>query len=329
PSTTPRPLGRTRIAKVDGTPAVDRGANHLGADDNVIALDLDGHLRWTTETGPVRSAPLVTETVLFVGSARGLLLALDRATGSVRWKFVTDGNAGILTAPILVGDRIIFEATDNNVYALTARNGQLRWKFTRPDGSLGYASPTADRGAILVAGESTLYLLDPKTGQSPWKSFVGGKALTGPLVDGDRIIVAADGRGVNALDRTDAGVLWNFTGKSPGDWFGQPLLAGGTVYVHTYRRFTYALDARTGRFKWSARTAESSVTQPALDARRSTLYLTSDAVGDVPTLTALDAASGRKRWDAALGPIVGSPVIVEDRLLVGSTNGFLYAFGLK
>ncbi|MDX1934245.1 MAG: hypothetical protein SFU56_16715, partial [Capsulimonadales bacterium] len=36
--TTPRPLWRTRIGKVEGTPAVDRGDIYIGADDNVIAL---------------------------------------------------------------------------------------------------------------------------------------------------------------------------------------------------------------------------------------------------------------------------------------------------
>src|SRR5262245_24817857 len=51
-----------------------------------------GGVKWRTQTGDaVRSSPAVTGRRIYVGSGDGHLYALDRATGSVVWRFDAGG----------------------------------------------------------------------------------------------------------------------------------------------------------------------------------------------------------------------------------------------
>jgi outer membrane protein assembly factor BamB len=325
----PRLLWHTQLGRMESTPVVQGDELFVVANGNLIALDTEGHIQWTSDIGPVQTVPAIADKAVYVGTTRGVFYALDRQSGTPLWKFVTDGNATLLTPPILSGDRLCFESTDNNLYALSYHNGQLRWKFNRPDGSLGYSGPAVEGDTIYIAGETTLYSLDPTSGKQNWKAYIGGKSQSIPLADTERVYVGGDGTGLNAFSRKDGSLAWMFRGKSEGDWFGTPLLASGTIYVSTYRRFVYALDAATGRFKWSGSVMGTALCQPAIDTKRGVLYVTSTTLGDSPSVTAFNSHTGRKLWDYNLGYIGGSPVVVGDRLYVASTNGSLYAFGLK
>ena len=202
-----------------------------------------------------------------------------------------------------------------------------------PDGSLGYSSPVLDGGAVFVCGENTLYKLGASDGKELWRTPVGGKSLGTPSVDGGRVFVGGDaGAGITALDVQSGKALWTFgglPGTTSGEWFGSPLATGGMVYVSTYNRYVYALDAQTGRVKWSYRLLGNALARPTLDAKRNVLYVTSITFRDNPTITALDARSGAKLWDGKAGYVAASPVLAGDRLYVASTNGYLYAFGVR
>ena len=190
-----------------------------------------------------------------------------------------------------------------------------------------------DNGAVFVCGENTLYKLGASDGKEIWRTPVGGKSLGTPSVDGSRVFVGGDGAGITALDAQTGKALWTFgglPGTSPlgatsGEWFGPPLAAGGTVYVSTYGRFVYALDAQTGRVRWSARVLGAALARPALDAKRSVLYVTSITFRDNPTVTAFDTRTGAKLWEAKAGYVAAPPVLAGDRVYVASTNGYLYS----
>lgn len=361
--TAPRLLWKTFLRRVDGSPAAIEETVYIGAGTSLHQLDSGGRTSWTTETGPQQSSPTFDDTRVFIGSDAGTVYALNRKTGGVLWKF----NAGgpIQTRPTLANGRVIVESSDNTVYALDAQTGGLKWKFTRPDGALGYSSPVFDgsaepdapvpdsapkpgeaivantpatpapstngqpTGAVYVGGDSNLYRLDAQTGREVWRVPVGGKSLSTATAAGGRVYVGSDGAGVVALNRKDGSPAWSFLGKVPKDWFGPPLVAGDTVYVSTYNRYVYALDAATGKQKWSQRLLGNALARPALDVRRNTLYVTSATFRDNPTLTALDAKNGNKLWDFRMGYVSGSPLVTGNRLYIGSTTGFFYAFRLN
>jgi outer membrane protein assembly factor BamB len=323
--TKPRLLWKTFLRRCDSTPVALASAVYTGAGSYLYQLDSGGRTLWATETGSQQSSPALDETRVYIGSDRGVLYAVDRRTGQVAWRF-TAGNT-LLTPPAVGGGRVYAESTDNNVYAVDARKGALRWKFARPDGSLGYSGPVYTRDSLFVGGESTLYSLDPATGKERWRAAAGGKSLSTPAVGGRRVFAGGDGSGLSAF--SEAGKpLWSFPGKAGGDWFGPPLYAAGTVYVTTYQRYVYAVDALTGKAKWSARVSGSALAAPALDTGRSVLYVTAQTFRKNPTLWAFAARTGTELWSYPAGSINKSAAVRGDRLYVGSLDGYFYAFSL-
>jgi outer membrane protein assembly factor BamB len=292
-------------------------------------LDAEGRTQGRTDTGPQLAGPAYDPNRAYVATDKGTLYAFNRALNAEAWHFNTDGGASLLTTPAVGAGRVYFEATDNNVYCVDAARGQLKWKFPRPDGSLGYSAPVFLEDSVYVCGETTAYRLNASDGKEVWKSYIGGKSLSTLETGGGRLYLGGDGVGLVALSPTNGSVLWSFTGKYPGDWFGTPLYAGGVVYVSTYNRMVYAVDATTGKAKWSYQVLGSALSRPAIDVKRQTLYVTSGTYRDNPTLTAINIRTGKKAWDYKLGHATGSPVVAGDRLYVGSNAGFLFAFGLK
>jgi eukaryotic-like serine/threonine-protein kinase len=339
PKPTPRPepvfkkptlLWKTFLRRVDGTPALVGMVSFIGAGNYLHQLDSGGRTLWATETGNQQSTPVYDEKRVYIGSDRGNLYAISRQTGKEVWKYPAGENATIVTQPAVGAGRVYFEATDDNVYAVEAVTGTLKWKFTRPDGSLGYSSPVFANDRVYVCGETTLYCLDAETGEEKWKAYLGGKSQGTPVVDGETVYVGGDGTGLSAVNATNGEIRWTFKGKSDKDWFGTPLVAGGLVYVTTYNRYVYALDPDAkGRQKWVYQLLGNSLSRPAYDPKRKVVYVSSITFRDNPTLTALDARAGKKLWDYKMGYVNGSPVVEGDRLFVGSTNGYYYAFSLK
>lgn len=328
----PSLLWRTSIKRGDATAAVDTDGAFVAGGSTVYRLDSEGHTDWSTDIGPTQSEIALDPRRVYVGSDRGTVYALDRQTGALVWKN-TNVSGAVRMAPLVVGSRVIVESNDNNVYGLDAVTGTLKWLFTRPDGSLGYSAPVSAAGnSVLICGEATLYRLDATTGKEIWHSNLGGKALGTAAVSGNRVYVAGDGSGLVALDLATGERLWRFrvgNEKVGPDWFGSPLVAAKTLFVSTYRYNIYALDPASGRVKWSTKLLGPALARPALDEKRNVLYVTSGTFRDNPTLTAFNARNGARLWEYKLGYVTASPVVYDDRLYLGSTNGYFYAFSIK
>jgi outer membrane protein assembly factor BamB len=300
----------------------------LGAANYLYQVDSGGRTLWALETGAVQSSPALDDTKAYIGTDKGILFGVNRKTGQTAWQF-TGATGSLLTRPAVSDKSVVIESSDNTVYGVDPASGKQKWKFVRPDGSLGYAAPrVGGTDALYSCGETTLYRLNLETGKEKWHTYIGGKSTSTPDVGGGRVYVGGDGTGISAFSQDDGKALWNFKGIKADDWFGAPLYAGGTVYVATYNRYVYAVDAATGTVKWSYRPLGASLSQPALDAKRGVLYVTSTTFKDNPTITALDIKTGKSLWSYRAGYINGSPIISEDRLYVGSTNGYYYCFAL-
>ena len=260
----PKLLWKTLVKPVEGGILYGGDALFLGGGTTLHKLDEDGRPQWTAEVGEQRAAAALDDRRVFFGGEKGTLYAFTQRSGSLLWQFTSETGAAIQNAPAVGGGKVFVECLDNNLYALNAANGQLLWKFPRPDGSLGYSAPLFDSGAVYIAGETTLYKLDAATGKELWKAFVGGKSLSTPALSDKAVIVGGDGTGVSAFARDSGKPLWNFPGKSEGDWFGTPLVAGNRVCVGTYKGFVYALNAAAGTPRWAAPSSRPFPNPPRL-----------------------------------------------------------------
>jgi outer membrane protein assembly factor BamB len=112
------------------------------------------------------TVPAVTSTQLFQMSS-GTLQAVNLSTGSVQWSFTGDG--GLVTAPIVINNRVIVGSSAGKIYAVDAATGVSIWSSAAAAGmnatdEQNVSAPTSG----LAAGEG--YLIAPAGSKlSAWK----------------------------------------------------------------------------------------------------------------------------------------------------------------
>lgn len=285
------------------SPAVAGDTVFLPADDNrLYAVNArDGVLRWAVPLGAptmlkltdawdvFQSSPLVADGRVYVGSADGQVVALDAATGAVRWRFQT-GHV-VRSSPALADGRLFVGSFDGRVYAFEAATGKLLWARTTQEPGVPWqavqATPAVAGGLVWIGSRSTFtYGLDPATGTVRWRHpHKGSWAPSSAAVAGGLAFVGqSDGKTLSALD-AQGQAKWTL--RTPGATFASPALAGDTVYAATNDNYNLAAKGH---------------------------------------LLAVEAASGKVRWDVELPASAwSSPVVAGDTVYIGCANGWIYA----
>jgi outer membrane protein assembly factor BamB len=150
--------GGVRLAAehfLDSTAAVHDGNLFLGAGAEVVALGLNGSIRWRAEAGStVASSPAVAYGLVFVGTMGGEVLALDESNGRRVWKH--DMRASVLSSPTVADGYLLVGANNGTVHQLDAFSGESVWSF--PTGGAVVASPAVYDGMLFVAAQDgTVY----------------------------------------------------------------------------------------------------------------------------------------------------------------------------
>lgn len=193
--------------------------------------------------------------------------------------------------------------------------------------------PAIARGRLFVATDGgKLLALDSSTGAVDWRLSTGRCSAASPAIRGGTVYFALmaalpcghqprSGGRVIAVRARDGKTLWAF---SCGASESSPLVVGPTVYVGSRDGRLYALDARTGRERWSFQTAGEI--KGAAAFANGTVY-----VGSYDgRIYAIEARSGRLRWVATVGaPVYATPAIGAARLIVGTLAGDVYALDLS
>jgi outer membrane protein assembly factor BamB len=183
-------------------------------------------------------------------------------------------------------------------------------------------TPAAERDVLFCASEDgCLYALTERDGKLLWKVNSGAPIRLTPIVAGRRLVaVNSDGR-VLALDARSGQEVW---GQDLGALAGGgPALVGRRVVVPLRQGRLVGLSADTGELEWAAGLpAQIEATPIAVEG--GTVYVGSTE----GHLYAVDSAEGGVKWDFATGgPISASPSVAHGRLVCGSHDGAIYAFG--
>ncbi len=103
---------------------------HDGARSGAASTQLASEMEpaWETHLGGRLSAPVAALGMVFVALVdRHTLVAIDQATGQIRWQVTVGGR--IDTPPSVVQGRVIFGSADGWIYCLRAEDGELAWRF--------------------------------------------------------------------------------------------------------------------------------------------------------------------------------------------------------
>lgn len=363
------PAGRTLTSRISFTvcappagptagdwPQVGAGPDHEGVSATAVAPPLQA--AWTTAVGGslVLGTPVISGATVVVAHAdraagdHGGLVALDLATGAIRWQVTTP--YPVTAAPAIDGDTVVATLASGEVRGYALADGTPRWQQAIAVGvpSLAaslWAPPTISNGVVFAGVEGRFSALDVATGavlwsvdlqpQYPWLGSLAAPAIANDLV------LASFGRedGITAFSTAAGDKRWQL--KSALAVNAAPVVVGDVVYVATATGEVLSLDAPTGTVRW-----QRSLVSGGFDWAYAITAAPAYADGRlfVPTqwgaLIALDATTGNELWRTSTpgGPLetahyrsaqpgfAASPVVTGTTVWVGRPDGVLEALSV-
>lgn len=245
-------------SEILSAPAVGNGMVIVrGVDNRIIGFDAaTGEKRWnllrTVPSLTLRSAPgiIINGAVAYVAMPGGRMIALQSATGAVRWESSVGEPRGstelervadMSGMPVLIGSEICAVSYQGRVGCFETRNGNPRW--TKAFSST--AGIAVDERFVVAADDKgSVQALSRDTGSSVWTNkTLAYRGLTTPVSFG-RAVVVGDYQGyLHFLSREDGAMLARReTDGSPVT--GSPLLFDSNVIFQTHHGeiIAYAAD---------------------------------------------------------------------------------------
>lgn len=236
------------------------------------------------------------------------------------------GDPGRGAGPVLQGDTLV-AVTDENVVALSAETGEVRWEVAREPGSAGPAAIDGERVVYAEGAGSAgaVVAVSLEDGEEAWRIDTKSPVVGGVTVADDLAVVGGRDGTVRAIEVESGDEKWSF--EASGRVETPAAVADGFVIFvaeafKTGRATAYALDASTGKEEWSF-----SPQQVALGA--SPVAVGDDlavfGLGDL-SVRGLELAAGRERWSArSRAPFSAraAPAFAGD-VFIGDRVGHLY-----
>ena len=265
-------------------------------------------VKWKFPTGDrVVSSPVWHEGAIYFGGDDGNIYAVDAAERAATLE-ARDRWPGAIHAG---GKRRAVYAVsyDGKLYALDARNGSTRWKFT-----------TGGERRFEAKG---LHGMQPKnqTIPDPFDVF-----LSSPVVAQGAVYFGSGDGNLYALDAATGELRWKF---QTGDVVhASPAYADGVLFFGSWDSYFYAVEAATGKEKWRFHGGEDPLIHNQVGFQSSPAV-----VGGVvytgcrdAQLYALDAATGKEKWrfDNALSWVISSPAVTQGKVYFATSDSSLY-----
>lgn len=281
--------------------------------------------RWTQDVGEgVVGGAVVDEKRVYVGDKSGVLTAVDRHTGGVRWQVAFGG--AIEAPPLLLGGVIVVGSKDGTVRALEVVTGAERWRFdagAEVIAAVAYAPPSGPRPGLLLVGayDGDLHAITT-AGKQVWSYATGSYLYGSAAVDGQTAVFGGCDGYVHTLKLVDGSVV---SKVEVGAYVGASVAReADEAYVGHFGNKVIRFSPTTGAVAWSHfDRAFPYLSSPALTDKLVVLG------GRDHMVRALERATGEVWWlFPARGKVESSPVIVGDRVVVGSEDGRLYVLTL-
>jgi eukaryotic-like serine/threonine-protein kinase len=136
-------------------------------------------LKWSFKAKGIFDTPAISDGMLFAGSNKDFLYAIDLDTGKEKWRFKTAAHAPV------VRDGVVYFSDYYNLYAVDAKTGLLKWKKKAP-GTVATLLAVS-KSAIFYGGDNfKFYSVDAATGNEKWSTKFEGYAFE-PVIARDRV----------------------------------------------------------------------------------------------------------------------------------------------
>ncbi len=291
-----------------------------GIANSTLPEQLDILWRFKTNDA-IEGTPAIVNGTVYIGSFDEHLYAIDLATGKEKWKF----KGGPFKAAVSVrGDRVYGGDIDGKLYCLDAATGKKHWTY-ETDGEITSGANFAGEAILFGSSDEHLHCLS-KDGKLLWKFKIPGGPVNGsPAVIGERTFVAGCDSALHVIDTAKGQELAAVELGGPVGATGA--VVGNHLYVGTMDNQFTSIDWKGKQVQWKYEAAKRPQAFYASPAVTDELVI----VGSRDKLVhALDRKTGKRVWTFATeGKVDSSPVIVGQRIFVGSSDGNLYVLDLK
>ncbi len=243
-----------------------------------------------------KSAPVLADDFLYIGTDDGTFYCLGADDGSVVWTYrILFGRHGrrICSMPVVFENKIIFGSYDGNIYCLDRFSGKREWVFMDADW-VGSSPCIDDEGGIVYVGlgfgllkkQGGMAALDAKTGKALWKYY-----------------------------------------QMPGLTYASPAYSKRQrmVVCGCEDGFFYAFDSKKGRLLWKFKTS-GSVRQGAVFDEERKLIIFGSMDGGVYVLHS-ETGMLYRRFEGLFG-FCSTPIVTNRYIIIGSLDRRVYCFDL-
>lgn len=255
------------------------------------AFDHAGKRAWQVDLGPYTSqhgygvSPIRVDDLLIVPGDQdggGTLIALESATGKVRWKVPRASKNATYSTPCLFTSakgpsELIFTNWQLGITAIDPTTGKTNWSISPFDTTTQercIASPVIAGDLVLgtcgfVTGKKHLVAVrpGPDGAKEVWRLEKAVAYLPTPLAQGDRVYLCSELGMVSCLDARSGAMLWQE--RLNGNFSASPVCAGQNIYCVSNEGEVYVV-AAADKFKLVFHTSLGEATQctPAIAGGR-------------------------------------------------------------
>lgn len=270
---------------------------------------------------------------LLLGSLDGAVIALSSADGGELWR--TELGSEILSAPTGNADVVAALTIDGRLVALDPADGSIKWTYTHPTPVLslrGNADPLMAEDSVYVGFDNgQLLRFETATGQLRWVARVGqpqGRTEIERLVDVDtspRLVSdALLGAGVNGRLLSVTPLTGQINWAQPLSTHADLAIAVDSIVAVDVNSHVRSFDLSAGTPGWvNDKLHRRDVQAPAI------IDGVVAVVDDNGVLHGLSLATGELVARKKVGAPVVKPRVVDDKLLLLTTDGVLRAYALE
>lgn len=293
-----------------------------------ISIEMEAVVSTALQYNPsdrYQTAEAMKEALIMAGKKTGLLGRIPAGMPSTAavsmpsegpkpvWTFTCEDE--IRGTPTVEQGVVYTGAYDNNLYVLSAPNGQFLWKYAT-DGGIVTRPAIADGMVVFGSEDKLLYVVSARTGRLAWTYRTEGPIRSSPFIAEGHIFFGSDDGFLYAVNQTTNRLFWRF--EAGGEIRSSPVVSGDLIYFGTDQGDFFALNL-VGQVKWRAKAKRAIMCAP-LVVKNTVLFSSLDSF-----LYAMDAKTGWAVWKFRMGKgSVSTPCVVDSFVIVGSADGFIY-----
>ncbi len=205
------------------------------------------------------AGPVTHQGHIYIGGTDGKLHVISQDTGLTQKRIALPGK--LRSQPTLAGDSLLLGTDQGYVVSLNTHTWEQNWQ-QKLDAELPNPLLVSGDQVYLVSGLATLYALHLDTGDISWEqkrpfsAGLGLKALSNPLMMGDKLVVGNPSGKLEFRRLSDGDLLFDVAVGDPKKSFPNvatdaTLLPNHQIAVAGFNQGLAILEASTGEISWT------------------------------------------------------------------------------